>query len=769
MSLNDNTNEFNLPADATLNALPITYLLPTSTVGAKIPISYESCLRSPVDETKIEQSPTTRRYLLVGRQATTADLRIQHGSISRKHALLYYDHNHNCIVQDLGSKYGTTVNNQRLPDGTTYMLLHGDTIMFGNVRDNIFTVQRETDNTLVKIEEASREKDNSIAASTTCTSVVEEPATTVQDLLEKVGHGLSGRAKRQAEIAAMMLTLDETPTYKKVEETLMSSSNPNDNDHHLTIAESFRSENAKAMDVVHKLGAQHSIPISNRIVVESESERKNVPTCLSVDPVGSRFMVGCTDASLRLYDFGGMDQKQTRSFKSVIPDDGYWPVACAYSNTGDRILIGTGSVQPIVLDRDGDTVIKFVRGDMYVTDQSKTTGHTASVTGVGWHPFERDTVLTSSMDGSVRLWNLNGKTQFQMLVCDKVFQAKCIKGKRTAVLCVSFHPAGREFAVGTSCGSIQIWNRSKVSGRPERAVFAAHGNAIPISSLTYSYDGTKLASRSVQDSTVKVWNSMKMSQSSLPMVICHSAENYHEQANAAFSPDGKILCAGIASVVHEKNLQRGETGRLNFYDISNSNSSCDALFSVDLDLNVGAILVIWHPKVNQLFVGCSSGQVIVYFDPLMSRKGAIIASGKAGKRVDELTELLQSRLPKGSAAISGEIFTPLYNANLGHKRKRNDILEEVPSREPERPATGKHKMGGAASGGGLNFQQYVADKSMKAAKTIAGKDPREALFKYNEGKAFVDRAYEGNKSKLAEKTAEEDEEELKRTKQLHLR
>eukprot|EP00957_Ditylum_brightwellii_P203093 15333189-Ditylum_brightwellii.AAC.1 len=99
---------------------------------------------------------------------------------------------------------------------------------------------------------------------------------------------------------------------------------------------------------------------------------------------------------------------------------------------------------------------------MYVTDQSKTTGHTSTTTSVSWHPLERDIVLTSSIDGSARLWNVaKGKTQFQKLCCTSVYRAKDSKGRRTNVTCVTFHPSGRQFALGTSCGSIQIWNATK--------------------------------------------------------------------------------------------------------------------------------------------------------------------------------------------------------------------------------------------------------------------------------------------------------------------
>jgi len=50
-------------------------------------------------------------------------------------------------------------------------------------------------------------------------------------------------------------------------------------------------------------------------------------------------------------------------------------------------------------------------------------------------------------------------------------------------------------------------------------------------------------------------------------------------------------------------------------------------------------------------------------------------------------------------------------------------------------------------------------------KNIAGKDPREELFKYSEGKNYVSRAYEGDVQRiLAEKTVEEEELDLKSRK-----
>lgn len=62
----------------------------------------------------------------------------------------------------------------------------------------------------------------------------------------------------------------------------------------------------------------------------------------------------------------------------------------------------------------------------------------------------------------------------------------------------------------------------------------------------------------------------------------------------------------------------------------------------------------------------------------------------------------------------------------------------------------------------MTFSQFTSDQVFAKTKAIAGKDPREALFKYREGKSYIDSAYEGNQSQLAEKTAEEEAEEAKK-------
>lgn len=812
-------DKVSLPITATLDLAPgmKPVVLRTNT-GFSIPMNSDSLLpihrehssRQPGSGTIVvgtthhpRQNPNGHHnYLLIGRQAATADIRIAHGSISRKHAVLYHDYDDSSArkddgtqdriiinppaaspstagdaetttstsstvrVMDLGGKHGTTVNGKRIPPHQPVVLHHGDQLYFGNVRESTFVVEVMTTttttaaNTSPLVESArltsdpttdtTHEEDNTIKNDN---ESIRPTHTGDQELLARAGEGLTGRAKRQAEIEAMMASLDQTPSYHTYVEEQQEQQQ-----YQVDERGGAPTDATTSATVDRSCLERFKLPITQTLRIPHETGSRNTATTLAIDPAGARFAVGSTSKSLRLFDFAGMNANRLDAFRHIDPDDGHWPTAIAYSNTGDRLIVGTGSVQPIIMDRDGTELLKFVRGDMYVTDQAKTLGHTAAVTSVMWHPLKREVVLTSSMDGSARLWNLKGRTQFRMLVCDKVFTVKNARGLRTAINVVSYHPSGREFAVGTACGSIQIWNPKRASGRPERTIFAAHGDSKPISSLVYNTDGSQLASRSVDDTQVKIWNQSRLSTTALPVVTCSDAPTIYEHANISYSPDGKLLCATTA--VNRKR------GRLNIYRVSgtaedDSDSSLGScLASFEIDPESSPIAVQWHTRLNQIFVACSDGRVIILFDPQYSTKGATVVANRFSRPVDDLSALLNSRAPKGSAAITGEIvapFTlPLYQEDRPNvkRQKREDRKDPIKSREPERPATGKHKVGSKA--GGSSFAIFVADQTVVHTKEIAGKDPREALLQYDEGPSLVESAYEGNRSKLAGKPADED-------------
>jgi WD repeat-containing protein 70 len=425
--------------------------------------------------------------------------------------------------------------------------------------------------------------------------------------------------------------------------------------------------------------------------------------------------------------------------------------------------------------------LQFIRGDQYVLDMARTSGHVHKVTGVDWNPLERDLVLTSSLDGSVRVWNLNGKTQFQKLVCDKVYRIKNARGQRTTVTAVTYHPSGREFAVGTSCGSIQIWNSTKVGPRPDREKFDAHSGGKPITALVFNVDGTKIASRSSSDVTVHVWDTRKLSKSSAPISSCNDVPTIHDKSSCHFSPDGKCLVIGCSGFETLQNGKQQEVGVVRFFLIHDETGK--PIYDFPSKPGLGVVHVKWHAKLNQIILGFSDARYVclpsmlscrfalkssncatsyvslmVLYDETMSKNGALISMSKAGRKVDSLSELLASR--GRNNILVGEIVTPLTDTPLSAKRKntQDPPANSSKQRRPELPATGI-KVGGHTSAS-ATFTQFIARTILNTdGKGMVGQDPREDLFKYHD----ENDKYSKNRI-LADKTIEEEEEESRTKK-----
>ncbi|KAM1044515.1 hypothetical protein ACFX13_036386 [Malus domestica] len=69
-----------------------------------------------------------------------------------------------------------------------------------------------------------------------------------------------------------------------------------------------------------------------------------------------------------------------------------------------------------IYDRDRLTLGEFVKEDMYIRDLKNTKGHISGLTCGEWNPKSKNTILTSSEDRSLRIWDVNDlKTQKQVI------------------------------------------------------------------------------------------------------------------------------------------------------------------------------------------------------------------------------------------------------------------------------------------------------------------------------------------------------------------
>jgi len=769
---------------STTNFITIPSSTTTNNSSHKVQITNALSIRHSNATTTNNEKP---RCIIIGRQASVSDIRIDHKSVSRRHTALYYitasspsttnnsanntsnTNNNNAnnnntntsnaklIIQDLGGKHGTYVNDTRLSKNGTFSinLLSTSTaeskeerkekeyrIRIGNapllcrlILPEMCDIGTKMNEKKQKCGEKKSVNKKDIEQPTEDVAAVDDrkeplegqsidkPKALSKDDSNKAADTTTNedealtRKSREEQIAAMIASFDTAPAYKKYIPTTNEEEEEEDNDDNDTRGMNNLKKNGKASMKSEGMATTstnnnnnnnnnpYNLPITSSITLSpgsnsfTSSDGTNTPlqskssvSTLCFEPSGARLAAGHRDGTLRFYDFHGMQPTRPQTAESnnntyppfrIVDSDNdpldqtgrHIMTALSPSATGGQWIVGNTSAQAKVLDREGQTTLYyFIKGDVYVTDPTKTTGHTASVTGVAFHPLIKDICWTTGLDGSIRQWDTSGKgrTQFHKLVCKSVIgKVKNDKGQRTQVVSnLSVHPNGRKLVIGTSCGSIQIWNCYGVNvnvNRPLGVVYSAHdgesGGKGGVTFVTFSGgNGEYIASRSDSDDTVRIWNVGRMEKdsglfsrkhtsrgsgggkgggevehsSSLLLAVCVGLPALNEFANCAFSPDGTILCAGTSVDPRKSGSGTDNTcGKLKFYKLPEDNvkrikgskskeggskslpkknkknkkttAMLDPIVELDVAPNASVLGVQWHPKLNQIAIGTSNG------------------------------------------------------------------------------------------------------------------------------------------------------------------
>lgn len=449
---------------------------------------------------------------------------------------------------------------------------------------------------------------------------------------------------------------------------------------------------------------RYRIPLSNEIVLKGHTK---VVSALAVDHTGSRVVSGSYDYSVRMYDFQGMNAK-LQSFRQLEPSEGHQVRTISWSPTADRFLCVTGSAQAKIYDRDGLTLGEFVKGDMYIRDLKNTKGHISGLTCGEWHPRTKDTILTSSEDGSLRIWDVNDfKTQKQ------VIKPKLARPGRVPVTTCAWDREGKRIAGGIGDGSIQVWNLKPGWGsRPDIHLQNAHSD--DITGLKFSMDGRILLSRSL-DGSLKVWDLRQMKD---PVKVFEDLPNNYAQTNIAFSPDEQLFLTGTS-------IERESTtgGLLCFFD----RAKLELISKVGISPTCSVVQCTWHPKLNQIFATAgdkSQGGTHVLYDPTLSERGALVCVARAPRKksVDDFA---------ANPVIHNPHALPLFRDQPSRKREREKTLKDpVKSHKPELPMTGPGFGGRVGASKGSLLTQYLMKQGGMIKETWMDEDPREAILKY---------------------------------------
>lgn len=122
------------------------------------------------------------------------------------------------------------------------------------------------------------------------------------------------------------------------------------------------------------------------------------------------------------------------------------------AGAGDAFLVATGGSKIKVYDRDGKERGESVAGDMYIRDLRNTKGHISPCTAAQWHPSDRFTGMTSSEDGSIRVWDTWNVLQ------KTVIKPQLAKPGRIAVTACRYSHDGGLISAGMFDGTIQLWD-----------------------------------------------------------------------------------------------------------------------------------------------------------------------------------------------------------------------------------------------------------------------------------------------------------------------
>lgn len=230
-----------------------------------------------------------------------------------------------------------------------------------------------------------------------------------------------------------------------------------------------------------KLSASKTrVPMTHEILFPESSSHVRGISAMALDKhTGTQLLTGSDgDYMLKLWDMESMSSS-LRPFKQMKPFDGHPVRALSFSpdQNASMFLCCCGNNQARVYKSDGSKYKLTIRGDMYIQDMANTKGHVASITGGQWHPKSAQEFITCSLDGSVRIWDVEGKLHGleQNLPHKQILKAKDARGLKVGISACAYTHKGELVLAGCLDGSIQVWDtRASSFYRPQILIQKAH-------------------------------------------------------------------------------------------------------------------------------------------------------------------------------------------------------------------------------------------------------------------------------------------------------
>jgi WD40 repeat protein len=204
-----------------------------------------------------------------------------------------------------------------------------------------------------------------------------------------------------------------------------------------------------------------------------------------------------------------------------------------------------------------------------VNESNRLTGHEGEVVDISFSP-DRNIIATASQDGTVKLWNLEGK------------QIKSFSAANNAKFWgISFSPKGQILAAASTDGTVRLW---RLNGKDIEEVEPLKVSKGWVWDISFSPDGQVLASAD-SSGTVKLWqfDGDKFNPDPIYQIKAHDQVKGEDQEihKINFSPDGKFLAT--ASIDNTAKLWRFDGQKIEFLRTlkGHTDSLWDVTFSPD--------------------------------------------------------------------------------------------------------------------------------------------------------------------------------------------
>ncbi|KAJ2835171.1 hypothetical protein FBU31_001693 [Coemansia sp. 'formosensis'] len=499
--------------------------------------------------------------------------------------------------------------------------------------------------------------------------------------------------------------------------------------------DSHINDEVEASDPLHAINSDDSddeYPAGSHIAMK---EHAKAVSALAWDPSGDLLVSGDNGSVVHMWDFSAMDGSYTPT-RTVVAFEGQQVRDLRFNRSGTHFLCATSDPRAKLYDSGGHAVCEFKRGDMYVSDMRKTTGHVSGLFSVDWNPQSDDVFASASADGTLRIWSCERPRAQDQVLVGKARNAGAVTACRYST---GMGPAA-VIAAAQMDGSISLWPANGPYLRPVSRIDGAHTKGTETSDIVFAPDGHYFATRGGDD-TVKLWDIRRPTTPVATAVLTSS----HTATSLAFSPSGSQIMVGAPQSIAV--LDTSDLSTLRHIPVAGCGN------------NAGVTRVLWHPRVNQIAAAATDGSVSVLYSQTHSMRGAKLCAGK------------RSRRRADDVQVVGQIITPhalpLFRddkpAVVSAGKRRREAARGSDKHAPGQPLSG-HGKGGSI---GVNATQHIMKSIIK--DTMRDEDPREALLRYaavaESDPMFVAPAYKDSQDKpIFDTDANDDVPEMKRRK-----